>query len=157
MGNLKKKDIEEVVGEVVELSEQGTSARPYLKGLCPFHDDTDPSFIVFPGIQKFICYSCHPELGDVVEFVKLLKGVSYEEAEKLASDLITPEEAFVKVVTDKDHSDLHIDNKLVARRIHMLHEKYPFEEVMRIMSRYDVATAKGQWMVAESILRKAGV
>ena len=44
---------------------------------CPFHEENTPSFTIYPGkdgVQRFFCFGCN-ERGDVVDFVKLLKGV----------------------------------------------------------------------------------
>jgi DNA primase len=52
------------------------------EGCCPFHQENTPSFTVFrgkDGIERFHCFGCN-ERGDVVDFVKLLKGVDTREA-----------------------------------------------------------------------------
>lgn len=52
------------------------------EGCCPFHQENTPSFTVFrgkDGIERFHCFGCN-ERGDVVDFVKLLKGVETREA-----------------------------------------------------------------------------
>ena len=46
--------IEEVVGEFVELKKSGSS----YKGLCPFHQDTSPSFMVSPSKNICKCFVC---------------------------------------------------------------------------------------------------
>lgn len=152
----KKRDIIEVIGEYVDLDKRGTAKRPYFNGLCPLHDDTDPSFVVFPAVQKWMCYGCHPELSDVIEFVKLHKNVPYDEAEKIASELVSAEDTFMRVL-EKDHSDLKVDNKLVAQRMHALHNLHDFEYAEQIKWRYDQAIREGRWLEADMILRKAGV
>lgn len=159
----KKRDIIEVIGEYVELDKRGTAKRPYYNGLCPLHQDSDPSLVVYPAIQRWICWGCHPEYSDVIEFVKLYKetvdGVhlSYEEAEAQASELISAEDAFMGVLGGRDHRDLKIDNKLVAQRMHMLHDVHDFEQAEQIKWRYDQAIKEGRWLEADQILRKAGV
>ncbi len=52
------------------------------EGCCPFHQENTPSFTMFrgkDGIERFHCFGCN-ERGDVVDFVKLLKGVDTREA-----------------------------------------------------------------------------
>jgi DNA primase len=60
--------IQDVVGHYVDLREHGT----YYSGRCPFHDDHDPSFAVFPGQGggSFKCFagSCGRH-GDVIDFI----------------------------------------------------------------------------------------
>lgn len=51
-------------------------------GCCPFHADDTPSFSIFPGkdgVQRFHCFGCQ-EHGDVVDFVRAIKGVDAREA-----------------------------------------------------------------------------
>ena len=61
---ISKNDIVSVVGERVHLKRQGGS---YV-GLCPFHNDRNPSFSVSPSKQMCHCFSCL-EGGDVISFV----------------------------------------------------------------------------------------
>ncbi|HXO20944.1 MAG TPA: CHC2 zinc finger domain-containing protein [Thermoanaerobaculia bacterium] len=67
--------IEEVIGRSVALRRAG---RGY-SGLCPFHRDSNPSFVVFPRSQRFRCFACGVE-GGAADFLARLKGVSPEEA-----------------------------------------------------------------------------
>ena len=47
--------------------------------LCPFHQETRPSFTIFPETQRWWCFGCRRG-GDVIEFVRLLEGVGFREA-----------------------------------------------------------------------------
>ena len=49
--------------------------------LCPFHAEKTPSFVYFPEVNKFHCFSCG-ENGDVIDFVQKLFGLSFNEALK---------------------------------------------------------------------------
>ena len=49
------------------------------KGLCPFHDDTNPSLSVNPVMKLWYCFACD-EGGDVIKFVQKFDKVSFEEA-----------------------------------------------------------------------------
>lgn len=71
--------IEDVIGRHVDLKPSGTS----LKGLCPFHDEKTPSFVVSPSRQMYKCFGCGAG-GDVIEFVQEIDGCSFVDAvEKL--------------------------------------------------------------------------
>lgn len=70
-------DIVDVVGEFVTLRKSGVN----YKGLCPFHDEKTPSFIVSPSKQLCKCFSCG-EGGNVVGFVMKHEQMTYPEALK---------------------------------------------------------------------------
>lgn len=70
-----KIDIVEVIGERVVLKKAGR----HFKGLCPFHAEKSPSFIVSPERQSFKCFGCQ-EGGDVISFLQKYDGMSFLEA-----------------------------------------------------------------------------
>jgi DNA primase len=71
-------DIVEVVGGYLALQPAG----PTFKGLCPFHDDSRPSFDVDPRRQRYRCWACG-KYGDVISFVQEFDRVSFVEALEL--------------------------------------------------------------------------
>lgn len=48
------------------------------RGLCPFHSEKTPSFVIFPN-NRFKCFGCG-ETGDAIDFIRKLKGFSFKEA-----------------------------------------------------------------------------
>lgn len=70
-------DIVDVVKDFVALRKAGAS----YKGLCPFHEDRTPSFIVSPAKQLCKCFACGAG-GNVVKFIQLHEQYSYPEAIK---------------------------------------------------------------------------
>ena len=40
------------------------------QGLCPFHEDHNPSFFVDVEDQRFVCFGCKSR-GDVLDFVRM--------------------------------------------------------------------------------------
>jgi DNA primase catalytic core len=62
----------------VELKPQGRD----LVGLCPFHEDHDPSLRVTPGKGLWRCMSCGAT-GNVIQFVQRFDGVSFRHAFEL--------------------------------------------------------------------------
>lgn len=68
-------DIAQLIGEIVELHASGRT----LKGLCPFHDDHNPSFTVNTDRQSCKCWSCGCG-GDCFEFVQKLHGLSFRDS-----------------------------------------------------------------------------
>ena len=68
-------NIVDVVGEFVNLRKSGVN----YKGLCPFHDDTTPSFMVSPARQICKCFSCG-EGGNAINFLMKHEQITYPEA-----------------------------------------------------------------------------
>jgi hypothetical protein len=50
-----------------------------LVGLCPFHQERNPSFYIYPETNSFWCYGCQRG-GDVIKLVELVQGYSFKEA-----------------------------------------------------------------------------
>lgn len=73
--------IEEVVGHYVQLKKAGRN----LKGLCPFHSEKTPSFVVSPEKQICHCFGCNKG-GDIFTVVEELEGVNFAEALQLLAD-----------------------------------------------------------------------
>lgn len=61
--------------EGIELRQRGRS----MWGLCPFHDDKNPSMKVDPDRQRFHCFGCGAH-GDVIDFIQRLHGFTFKEA-----------------------------------------------------------------------------
>ena len=74
---VRRNDIEEVIGQYVQLRRRG---RP-LSGLCPFHNEKTPSFVVYPDTQSFYCFGCGAA-GDVINFVRKYNNLGYVESVK---------------------------------------------------------------------------
>lgn len=56
------------------------------KGLCPFHDDKNPSFSVHPQKEIARCFVCMSNAVDVFGFIMLMKKVTFPEAVKILAD-----------------------------------------------------------------------
>ncbi len=67
----------DVVGESVPLKKAGTT----FKGLCPFHGEKTPSFVVTPARESWHCFGCGLG-GDIFSFVMQRDSVTFPEALK---------------------------------------------------------------------------
>lgn len=67
--------IVDVVGETVRLTRAGST----FKGLCPFHPERTPSFVVTPARGSWHCFGCGLG-GDVFSFVMQRDGIPFPEA-----------------------------------------------------------------------------
>ena len=68
-------DIEQVISPYTRLKRAGRN----LTGLCPFHSEKTPSFVVYPENGSFYCFGCGAG-GDVVTFVRMAEHLEYMEA-----------------------------------------------------------------------------
>lgn len=73
--------IEELVSQYVPLKKAGRN----LKGLCPFHSEKTPSFVVSPEKQICYCFGCSRG-GDIFAFIQELESVSFTEALQILGD-----------------------------------------------------------------------
>jgi DNA primase len=62
----------DVVGETVSLKKAGTT----YKGLCPFHGEKTPSFVVTPARESWHCFGCGFG-GDIFIFVMQRDTVAF--------------------------------------------------------------------------------
>jgi DNA primase len=72
-------DVVEVIGQYVQLRKSGRTH----KGLCPFHTERTPSFIVSPDRQSWHCFGACGIGGDVIAFVMKKEGLEFPEALRL--------------------------------------------------------------------------
>ena len=79
---LKNADIVKVVSSYVSLKKQG---RDFV-GLCPFHDDSNPSMHVSPEKRLFKCFSCGVG-GSAISFVQNHEHVPFFEALKIVAEI----------------------------------------------------------------------
>jgi len=70
-----KLSVVDVVGETVSLKKAGTT----YKGLCPFHGEKTPSFVVTPVRENWHCFGCGLG-GDIFSFVMQRDGLTFPEA-----------------------------------------------------------------------------
>ncbi|MBI5639209.1 MAG: DNA primase [Nitrospirae bacterium] len=70
-------DIVDFISNYVQLKKSGQN----WKGLCPFHAEKTPSFMVSPSKQMFHCFGCGTG-GDVIAFVSRYENLTFQEAVK---------------------------------------------------------------------------
>lgn len=72
---LARIDIVEIVGRYVQLKKAGIN----FKGLCPFHGEKTPSFIVSPSRQTYHCFGCGVH-GNAIDFLMEHGGLGFIDA-----------------------------------------------------------------------------
>ncbi|MHB8420333.1 MAG: DNA primase [Myxococcales bacterium] len=114
---LERTDIVALVARSVELKRAGRS----LKGLCPFHGERTPSFMVSPDRRRFKCFGCGAG-GDAISFVMRQGGVGFVEAARSLA-------AQAGVRLDSTGDDRQMREKLELRRIHDLAARFYAERL----------------------------
>lgn len=71
----ERTDIVDIVSQYVQLKKTGRS----YKGLCPFHQEKTPSFVVFPESGNFHCFGCGKG-GDAFTFYMGVEHVEFRDA-----------------------------------------------------------------------------
>lgn len=108
-------DIVAIVGEHVKLKKAGAS----YKGLCPFHNEKTPSFMVSPGRNSFHCFGCGKG-GNAITFIMEVEKLSFPEALRLLADktgiaLPKPESSEEDQETSRQRDRMFEANDFTAR------------------------------------------
>ena len=139
--NLKNQiNIVDVIGRCVPLKRAGSN----YKGVCPFHNEKTPSFVVSETKQIFTCFGCGAT-GDVIEFVKRFYNLEFSEAiEKLANEYgITLEK--------KEHND----NRDVYYQVNRMAANFFYKAFTETANKgYPYMKRRG---ISPAILKKFGI
>lgn len=118
----EKLPLSEYAASYIELKNK----KDKLFGLCPFHYEDTPSFMIDPIKQRFYCFGCHAH-GNIFSFIMKMNNVSFVQAVEIASELVGED------LSDTTHSEtLSILKKLVKPNIekgsgHAILDKAIFE------------------------------
>ena len=77
-----KLDVADFIGVYVQLKPAGKN----LKGLCPFHKERTPSFMVSPDRQMWHCFGSCSEGGDIIKFLMKYENIDFSEALKILAE-----------------------------------------------------------------------
>src|SRR3989338_3035140 len=110
----------------IELKTHGNN----LIGLCPFHNDTNPSLVVTPSKNLWHCLGACQAGGSVIDWVMKSEGVSFRHAVELlrdgqASRIITSHSPIKRSTISRLPSPVEItadDQKLLNQAIDYYHE-----------------------------------
>lgn len=111
-------DIVSVIGEYVQLKKAGSS----YKGLCPFHSEKSPSFMVSPGRNSFHCFGCGKG-GNVITFIMEKESMPFPEALRLLAgkagvDLPKPQESERDQAADRVRERMYELNEFAGKFFH---------------------------------------
>ena len=105
-------DIVDIISDYVHLKPAGKG----FKGLCPFHGEKTPSFMVSPEKQLFHCFGCG-EGGNVFNFLMKYEKISFFEAVKMLakkSGVSLPVDEEKENILNKQKERLYKLNNLTA-------------------------------------------
>ena len=110
-------DIVRLVSQHVALKKAGRT----FKGLCPFHSEKTPSFVVFSETGRWHCFGCG-EGGDIFTFLMKIENLTFPEAlRRLAEEAGIPITRFQESPQDKEgRARLHAANEAAALYYHDL-------------------------------------
>lgn len=158
-----KVDIVEVISSYVLLKKAGRN----LSGLCPFHSEKTPSFMVSPDRQVFKCFGCG-EGGDVFTFLEKVEGWTFVEVlEELAKRVGVKLKTFVGSEQGKQKDKLLLINATASKFYSYLLNKHKLGEKAReylakrgikeeIWKKFDVGYAPPGWDNTLHALLKRG-
>jgi DNA primase len=105
LDDIKSKiDIVDLISGYVQLKKSGQN----WKGLCPFHSEKTPSFMVSQSKQIFHCFGCGAG-GDIIAFVGKYENLSFNESVKM---LATKAGVSVTHIMKTDQKALQKDEKI---------------------------------------------
>jgi len=122
-------NIVDIIGAKIPLKKAGRN----FKGLCPFHNEKTPSFMVSPDRQAFHCFGCGKG-GSVIDFVMEYEHVDFVEAlESLAEKAgVKLERSFDESPQGKIKTKILEVNHLASEFYHYLLTKHAHGEKARI-------------------------
>ena len=134
-------DMVGLVSEYVTLQKRGKN---YF-GLCPFHDDSTPSFSVSPSKKIAKCMSCG-EGGNPINFLRKIKNVSFEEAALMLAERVGVKVERTKVIKQVDEYQKFYEINQVAQKFyeHFLFNSQTGKEALEYLNKrgLDVETIK---------------
>ena len=95
-------NIVDVISSYIPLTPRGKN---YF-GVCPFHDDNNPSMSVSPSRQIYKCFSCGAT-GTVFKFIMDYENISFLEAVKKVAEIGGVSVNIGKISKKKTHTELH--------------------------------------------------
>lgn len=156
-----KVDIVEVISSYVPLKKAGRN----LSGLCPFHGEKTPSFMVSPERQAFKCFGCGKG-GDIFTFLEEIEGWDFRETlEELAKRAGVKLKDFQPTGASRDKEKLIAINKLAAKFYNYILLKHKLGEPGReylkkrgineaLWEKFEIGYAPGGWENVSKFLAK---
>jgi len=159
-----KLDIVDLIQEYLPLRQSGAN----FKGLCPFHNEKTPSFMVSRERQFFKCFGCG-EGGDILTFLQKIENLEFPEALKILA-----EKAGVKIVKQNYNPAfenlktklycLHEETvKFYQEQLHLPANKFALDYLLserglteNILKEFQIGLAPNSWDALSKFLKTRG-
>ena len=152
----EKKDLVELLtADGLELTERDSDP-PYLVAQCPLHNDRNPSFIVYPHIQSWTCFSCKPGWHDSISYFRDRYQWGFVKARDHCCTTLSEEEALMRHMKQQD-LDGKVDMLHMTVRMYALIELYGVQEAQIYLKKIDSLLERGLWIEAERLLKAHNV
>ena len=121
-------DAVELIGRYVPLKKAGRT----FKGLCPFHSEKTPSFIVYPEDGHYHCFGCG-QGGDIFTFVMKMENLEFGDALRVLAERagVTLIERPQAVAEDRTRERLREITESAAKYFHNLLLRSPLAQPAR--------------------------
>lgn len=144
---LESIQIEDYIGQYVDLAPDSSNGED-LFGVCPLHDDSDPSFSVTPSAGVWYCFGCHKG-GTVIQFAQQYHNLPFKKA-------IEHLKKYANISDDDVRNTRHLNVTGVLKRYCRKQKKQKVRSYKvlsnNIMGRYELAGNKLQEWRDEGIL-----
>jgi DNA primase len=132
IADIKNKiDIVDLIGHYVTLKKTGAN----FKGVCPFHHEKTPSFMVNPERQSFKCFGCDKG-GDIFTFIQEAESIEFGDALKMLADragvVLTPLSKPRQGEAPSEKSRYYAINSTAANLFHTLLTEHKVGEQARL-------------------------
>lgn len=148
-----KRDLVEYIEQFVDLKDCGK----YYTARCPFHNDKNPSFVVYPNKNpqeaRWVCLACQPKGGDIIDFCMLYHKLSFYEAKAIVCEELTPQEVLSRQIKAR-YTYRPYDRLLLAKRLYEKFGKEPLSKSIERSRRVDEALAKDAFNEIEAIFEE---
>ena len=117
-------DIVDFIAKYLQLKQTGQNWR----GLCPFHHEKTPSFMVNRERQIYKCFGCG-EGGDIFDFVQKIEALDFPDALKFLADragvTLKPRDPSRPIISTDSKVRLYKLNSTLAQLYHTLLMRHP--------------------------------
>lgn len=161
----QKIDIVSFLSESMILKKTGAN----FKGLCPFHSEKTPSFIVSPERQIWHCFGSCQDGGDIFKFLMKIENIDFPEALKLLAKRagVTLTSSYQGNQTADLKEKIFTLNHLASEYYHYLLTTHPLGEKARdylqnrqitdnSLNLFSIGYAPNSWDSLTNYLRKKG-